>query len=99
MENQMENKSLFAAAFKKRKSIAGTLWCLMQTAAFVCALVFLPQITPAQTTDTSTIRGHVVDQNQAAIADAEVVAANQATGLRRTARVDAGATIRLPICL
>ncbi len=80
---------MFTAASKKRKSMGGTLLVFLQTTAFVCVFFHLPQTTLAQTIDTSTIRGQVVDQNRAAIADAEVSVANQATGLRRTARVDA----------
>ena len=38
---------------------------------------------PAQTIDTATIRGLVSDQNKAAIANANVVVVNEATGLRR----------------
>jgi hypothetical protein len=42
----------------------------------------------AQTVDTATLRGQVVDQNRAAIVGAEVVATNELTGLRREARTD-----------
>ncbi len=92
----MENSILFAAAYKKRKTISVTLLCFTQTAAFVCVLALLPQIALAQTTNTSTIRGHVVDQNQAAIVDAAVAVANQVTGLPAR-RCKACFVIRSPI--
>jgi hypothetical protein len=41
-----------------------------------------------QTLDAGTIRGKVLDQNRAVIANAEVVVANQVTGQRRDARTD-----------
>lgn len=50
------------------------------------AIVAVPAIGRAQTPDTSTLRGRVLDQSGAAIVGATVTAANEATGLRRTAR-------------
>src|SRR2546423_742516 len=43
----------------------------------------------AQTNDTATIRGQVLDQNKAAITHAKVVVANELTGLSREAETDA----------
>jgi outer membrane receptor protein involved in Fe transport len=44
----------------------------------------------AQTIDTATMRGQVVDQQHAAIAKAQVVVTNQVTGLSREIETDAG---------
>jgi hypothetical protein len=46
----------------------------------------------AQTPDTSTIHGRVVDKSQAAITGAEVTVENTLTGLRRTVQTDASGT-------
>ncbi len=73
---------------EEQQTVAGKLLWLILANAFICALMLSPQTIFAQTIDTGTIRGQVVDQNRAAIVDAEVAVANQVTGLRRTARVD-----------
>jgi outer membrane receptor protein involved in Fe transport len=59
-------------------------------AALLFAVVALgaPGRASAQTSDTSTLRGRVVDQTGAAIVGATVTAANEATGLRRAAQTD-----------
>jgi outer membrane receptor protein involved in Fe transport len=57
--------------------------CLPLLAALVCA----PGLR-AQTNDTATIRGQVLDQNGAAITQAKVMAANELTGFSREAATD-----------
>src|SRR5919202_2444195 len=54
--------------------------CLSLLAALVCA----PALR-AQTNDTATIRGQVLNQNGAAITQTKVVAANELTGFSREA--------------
>lgn len=52
------------------------------------AAILLAQVIWAQTTDTATLRGQVLDQNKAAVADTDVVVANELTGLRRATHTD-----------
>ena len=59
------------------KSIIHLLVCLV-----LCAHLF------AQTPDTATIRGQVVDQTHAAISGVEVLVVNKATGFERKAQTD-----------
>jgi hypothetical protein len=56
----------------------------------LCALLVAAcaGVAAAQTTDTATLRGRVVDQAGAAVSGATVVAVNEATGQRREARTD-----------
>lgn len=56
--------------------------------ALVLALMLLPSIAFAQTTDKATIRGRVLDQNNAAIVNASVVVTNALTGFRRETQTD-----------
>jgi len=84
----MKKNTLLDAPYEHRKSIAGSLKCFFRSAAFVCAILLSSPTIYAQTIDTSTIRGQIVDQNRAAIVGAEIIAVNQVTGLRRTARSD-----------
>lgn len=49
--------------------------------------IFSPRLL-AQTPDTSTIQGRVIDQSSAAVSGAEVTIRNAATGQHRTARTD-----------
>jgi hypothetical protein len=66
----------------------------MRISRITCALVFfltLLSFVPAsfaQTTDTATMRGRVLDQNGAAIVNAQVVVTNRLTGLQRETRTD-----------
>jgi hypothetical protein len=48
----------------------------------------LPLALPAQTPDTATIQGRVIDQTEAAAPGVEVTISNAATGVRRTAQTD-----------
>jgi hypothetical protein len=66
-----------------RKSF-GQLLALVFALLFACASIW------AQTPDTATIRGHVVDQSRAAVAGARVSAVNSLTGLERASQTDAG---------
>src|SRR5919199_1017187 len=64
---------------------------LVRTALVCCALALASVPTSfAQTIDAGTIRGHVADQNGAAIVGAEVRVTNDVTGLSRTAHTDDG---------
>ena len=54
----------------------------------ILALVLLPTFALAQTNDTATIRGRVLDQNRAAIVGAAVAVTNKLTGFRRETRTD-----------
>ena len=56
--------------------------------AWLAALFVITQVGFAQTQDTATVRGQVVDQAGAIIADAHVVLTNELTGLRRETRTD-----------
>ena len=49
----------------------------------------------AQTTDTATVRGTVVDQNKAAVPAASVTLVNQSTGLQRQAVTDASGSFTI----
>ncbi len=53
------------------------------------ALCILSATLPAQTPDTASISGLVVDTSQAPVADVQVELTQQLTGLRRTTRTDA----------
>ncbi|MBZ5608527.1 MAG: TonB-dependent receptor [Acidobacteriia bacterium] len=62
--------------------------------AVVCAC--FPLALSAQTPDTATLHGQVVDPSHAAIAGAQVTAANALTGIKRTARTDDSGNFALP---
>lgn len=62
--------------------------------ALLSVLLFAPFL-PAQTPDTATIHGRVVDQSQAAIAGVEVAVKNTLTGRERTARADSSGNFSL----
>jgi hypothetical protein len=63
--------------------------------ACVAALASLSHVASAQTVNTGSVRGQVLDQNGAAIVNAEVTATNQLTGLRREARTDTSGNFTL----
>ncbi|HXG94994.1 MAG TPA: carboxypeptidase-like regulatory domain-containing protein, partial [Blastocatellia bacterium] len=46
------------------------------------------QVAQAQTVDTATIRGRVVDQNGAVVADTHILISNELTGFRRETTTD-----------
>ncbi|MBV9678715.1 MAG: carboxypeptidase regulatory-like domain-containing protein [Acidobacteriaceae bacterium] len=50
----------------------------------------------AQTPDTATLHGQVVDQNQAAVAGAQITVTNRLTELRRTTSTDLSGNFWLP---
>lgn len=52
------------------------------------ATFFSVSVVVAQTPDTATIRGHITDQNEAAIAGAALTLTNNTTGLKRTTQSD-----------
>jgi len=57
---------------------------------FACLLVF-PLLGIAQTPDTATLRGHVIDSSHAAVAGVAIAAKNALTGLeRKTVSDDSG---------
>lgn len=64
--------------------------------ALVAALILWPLSSHAQTIDTATVRGQVVDQNRAAIVGAGVVVMNEVTGLRRETRTDGEGYYTIP---
>ncbi|HUI53434.1 MAG TPA: TonB-dependent receptor [Bryobacteraceae bacterium] len=51
-------------------------------------LAVISAVLHAQTPDTSTILGHVVDQSHAGVAGVTITVANSQTGLKRTAQTD-----------
>jgi hypothetical protein len=64
---------------------------LLQAAILIVLFVAMAQSLLAQTADTATIRGQVLDQNGAAIVGAQVSITNQITGFHREVRTaDAG---------
>jgi hypothetical protein len=73
-------------------SIVGTrtkLACLTIPYLAILLLIVISSLTTlAQTLDTGTIRGQVLDQNRAVITNAEITLANQLTGLHRETRTD-----------
>src|SRR6266404_5079046 len=50
----------------------------------------------AQTPDTATIHGQVVDQTRAAVAGVQITVRNTQTGLERTAQTDSSGKFSLP---
>jgi hypothetical protein len=64
--------------------------------ALIVALTLFSLSSLAQTIDTATVRGQVVDQNRAAIVGAEIVLTNELTGLRREARTDGEGYYTIP---
>src|SRR5438105_15182064 len=55
-------------------------------------ILFASVASLAQTPDTGSIRGQIVDSNGAAIPGAQIVLTNEQTGLRREARSDSSGT-------
>jgi outer membrane receptor protein involved in Fe transport len=55
----------------------------------VAGLLLLPVLTLAQTSDTATLRGRVLDPSQAVLAGSKVTATNSLTGAVRTTTTDA----------
>ena len=62
------------------------LFC--KSSLFLLVLAILPVISFAQTIDTATIRGKILDQNKAVIVGANVAVTNESTGLNRNAVTD-----------
>src|SRR5256714_1855281 len=73
--------------FRRMKSPARASAALRACALFAVALACAPLLR-AQTNDTATVRGQVLDQNKAAIAHAKVVVTNELTGLSRDTETD-----------
>src|SRR5256714_4431287 len=69
------------------KSPARASAALRACALFAVALACAPLLR-AQTNDTATIRGQVLDKNKAAVLNAKVVVANELTGFSREAQTD-----------
>src|SRR5438067_9732115 len=65
---------------------------LVRFAELVLVIVFAFGMLAAQTPDTASIRGQIVDSNGAAIPGARIVLTNEQTGLRREARSDSSGT-------
>ncbi|HEV2419436.1 MAG TPA: TonB-dependent receptor [Terriglobia bacterium] len=59
------------------------------------ALFFFARTLQAQTPDTATIRGKVIDQTHTALPGVEITATNTLTSLRRTAQTDVSGTFSL----
>ena len=53
-----------------------------------CLLIVCSWLLAAQTPDTATVEGHIIDQTHAAIAEVEVTATNTLTGLKRSVATD-----------
>jgi hypothetical protein len=62
----------------------------------LCALAFFAALLRAQTPDTATVSGHVVDATRAGIAGVQVTLRNSQTGLERTASTDAVGRFSVP---
>lgn len=62
----------------------------------LCAAVLAGAILQAQTSDTVTIRGHVVDASRAPITGVSVSVTNRLTGARRTALTDDAGDFAVP---
>src|SRR5262245_12958588 len=61
---------------------------VLRIAGTVAVALLVVQSLYAQSTDTATIRGQVVDTTGAVIADTTIVLVNELTGLRREAHTD-----------
>ena len=59
---------------------------------FFVLSIILPFVSIAQTIDTATIRGKVLDQNKAAIVGTNVLVTNESTGLSRNVVTDENGT-------
>src|SRR2546423_47772 len=73
--------------FRRRLSPVRSSDVFRAFALLVALLVSAPPLV-AQTNDTATVRGQVLDQNKAAIAHAKVVVTNGLTGLSRDTETD-----------
>jgi Carboxypeptidase regulatory-like domain len=60
----------------------------LRTLCLVCLLGVVPLPLSAQTPDTATVRGRILDQTQAAVAGVQITASNSLTGLQRATRSD-----------
>ena len=68
----------------------------MRLGKAISILLLLVANLPAQTPDTATLHGQVVDQNGAAVAGAQITVTNGLTELRRTAITDSSGHFWLP---
>jgi hypothetical protein len=85
----MKQEQSFLTAQHFHKLSIGTIRRAVQFLTLtIAALVLLSLSSVAQTIDTATMRGQVVDQNRAAIPGATILVTNELTGLRRETRTD-----------
>jgi hypothetical protein len=61
----------------------------------LCTIALLSLSAWAQTPDTATIRGQVIDASQGAIPHAQVTATNTLTGAKRTVETDGSGAFTL----
>ena len=64
------------------------MFLLQKLLFFVVIAVISPLASFAQTIDTASIRGKVLDQNKAAVVGASIVVTNESTGLSRNVVTD-----------
>jgi hypothetical protein len=92
----MIREQTFFTARHLREQASSLIRLAIQFTAVVAALFLLPLISLAQTIDTATVRGQVVDQNRAAIVGAGIVVMNEVTGLRRETRTNGEGDYTIP---
>jgi hypothetical protein len=85
---RLEENHLLNTLSRLRKTAMRAIRNAIPFLAFVMTLSALSHTCFAQTIDTATMRGAVVDQNKAAITGAQVAVTNEQTGLRRETRTD-----------
>ncbi|HEY7545684.1 MAG TPA: TonB-dependent receptor [Blastocatellia bacterium] len=81
----MENTPAFRPFFRIKRRTTQALKRTFSLMAMACLFVSLAH---AQTLDTATVRGQILDANGAAISGAEVTIVNELTGLKRSAQSD-----------
>jgi hypothetical protein len=91
----IKERSCFAAHHLRERAIL-LIHLTIQLMALVAVLILLQLSCFAQTIDTATVRGQVVDQNRAGIVGASLVVTNEVTGLRRETHTDGEGYYTIP---
>jgi hypothetical protein len=84
MVGQLDSEAIVEQLMNYLRSVAGLRrWCVLVG----ILLFYFSMVVPAQTPDTATIHGRVVDQSQAAVPEVQITVQNTLTGFQRRSGV------------